>query len=100
MMKKYSITTPEQLRELCIAKNWFTCGSNRQYEKLFLENESGASLKEITLIIWLCSDSSFTKEAIRADLESEQERYAEARGEQEVAEGERTADEIYCSYFD
>ena len=99
-MRKYSITTPEQLRELCISKNWFTCGSNRQYEKLFQENESGASVEEITLIIWLCSDSSFTKDAIRADLETEWERYGEALGELQVAEGERTADEIYCSYFD
>lgn len=99
-MRKYSITEPEQLRELCIVKKWFTCGSNRQYEKLFLENESGASIEEITLIIWLCSDSSFTKDVIRADLETEWERYGEALAEEQVAEGERTADEIYCSYFD
>ena len=99
-MRKYSITTPEQLRKLCITKNWFTCGSYKQYEKLFQENELGASVEEITLIIWLCSDSTFTKDSIRADLETEWERYGEALGEQQVAEGERTADEIYCSYFD
>lgn len=55
-MKKYSITTPEELRTLCIKNNWFTCGSNRQYEKLFYANENGCPIEEIATIIWLCSD--------------------------------------------
>ena len=56
MMKKYSITTNETLRSLCIKKNWFTCGSNRQYEKLFQMNEELAPIEEIATVIWLCSD--------------------------------------------
>ncbi len=52
----YSITTPEQLRTLCISKNWFTNGSNSQYEKLFYANENGCPLDEIATIIWLCTD--------------------------------------------
>jgi hypothetical protein len=57
-MKKYSVTTPENLRSLCIRNNWFTEGTNRQYDKLFYANEHGATLDEIATIIWLCSDTS------------------------------------------
>lgn len=55
-MKKYTVTTPEELRSLCIRKNWFTCGSNSQYDKLFFANEMGCPIEEIATIIWLCSD--------------------------------------------
>ena len=57
-MKKYTVTTTENLRTLCIENNWFTCGDNRQYEKLFYANENGCSIEEIATIIWLCSDDS------------------------------------------
>ena len=56
-MKKYTVTT-SNLRALCIENNWFTCGDNHQYEKLFYANENGCSIEEIATIIWLCSDDS------------------------------------------
>lgn len=56
-MKKYSVATPERLRSLCIRKQWFTCGTNEQYEKLFYANEMGCPIEEMATIIWLCSDS-------------------------------------------
>lgn len=46
----------EDLRNLCIKNDWFTCGSNEQYEKLFESNRLGASIHDITIIIWLCTD--------------------------------------------
>lgn len=55
-MKKYSVTTTWELRELCINNNWFTCGTVEQYEKLFYANENGCPIEEIATIIWLCSD--------------------------------------------
>ena len=58
-MKKYTVTTTENLRSLCIKNNWFTCGSNQQYEKLFYANEHDFSIEEITTIIWLCSDNDY-----------------------------------------
>ena len=57
-MKKFSVTTTWKLRELCIENNWFTCGSIRQYEKLFYANENGCPIEEIATIIWLCSDEN------------------------------------------
>ena len=58
MMKKYTVTTNEDLRLLCIKNNWFTCGSNEQYEKLFRANEGLATIEEIATIIWICSDEN------------------------------------------
>ena len=63
-MKKYSVTTTWELRELCIENNWFTCGSIGQYEKLFYANEHGCPIEEIATIIWLCSD----EDCRRADV--------------------------------
>ncbi len=56
MIQKYSITTPEDLRELCIKHHWFSAGTNRQYEKLFFANANGYTLEEIATIIWVCTD--------------------------------------------
>lgn len=58
-MKKYTVTTTENLRKLCIKNGWFKCGSNKQYEKLFRANEFGFSIEEIATIIWLCSDDEY-----------------------------------------
>ena len=57
-MKFYhTVTTNENLRSLCIKNNWFTEGSNKQYEKLFYANENGCPIEQIATIIWVCSDS-------------------------------------------
>ena len=46
----------ERIRELCINKKWFTCGSTRQYEKMFDLVKEGGSIHDISMCIWLCSD--------------------------------------------
>ena len=53
---KYTVAEPDALRNLCIRKNWFTEGTNAQYEKLFYANEHGCPIEEIATIIWLCTD--------------------------------------------
>lgn len=101
MKKEYTVTTPENLRSLCIRKNWFTCGTNAQYEKLFYANEHGCPIEEIATIIWLCSDSEeHCRRDILWELKQELEEYLLSIGEEMIANGERTADEIYCGYFD
>ena len=100
-MKKYSVTTPDELRSLCIRKNWFTCGSNSQYDKLFYANENGCSIEEIATIIWLCSDDEVhCRRDILEELKKELEEHLMDVGEQMIADGERSADEVYCGYFD
>lgn len=73
-MKQYTVTTREQLRLLCIKKNWFTGGTNEQYEKLFYANENGCPIEEIATIIWLCSDDC-RRADILEDLISEYDKY-------------------------
>ena len=44
------------LRDICIKHNWFTCGTSTQYSKLFDKAAEGATIHDLALIIWLCSD--------------------------------------------
>ena len=99
-MEKYTVTTPDELRSLCIRKNWFTCGSNSQYDKLFYANVTGCPIEEIATIIWLCSDEDCRRSDVLEELKAVHEEYLESIAEQQIADGERTADEIYCGYFD
>lgn len=46
----------EALRLLCIEMGWFTNGDNQQYQKLFELNREGASLDDLALVIWVCSE--------------------------------------------
>lgn len=64
----------DDLRTLCIENDWFTCGTNRQYEKLFKANRMGADIDMISTIIWLCSDE-IPKYKIRETLEQAQKEY-------------------------
>lgn len=68
MENKYTVTTRENLIQLCIKNNWFTCGRCEQYEKLFYANEHGASIEEIATIIWLCSSEEHCSRNILSAL--------------------------------
>lgn len=80
----YSITTPDELRALCIKNNWFTRGTNTQYERLFEANEADCSIEEIATIIWLCTDceniinkygTHWSRKDILAELKEAQNKY-------------------------
>lgn len=43
------------LRSACINHKWFESGDINQYNKLFQRNEEGASIEELSIIIWICS---------------------------------------------
>lgn len=75
IMKKYSVTTNEELRSLCIKNNWFTYGTNRQYDKLFYANENGCPIEEIATIIWLCSDDECRRTDILDELQNAKTNY-------------------------
>ena len=48
--------TRNTLRQLCIENDWFTCGDNSQYEKLFEANDLGVPTEQLATMIWICSD--------------------------------------------
>lgn len=60
----------EELWALCNKMDWFTAGTNSQYEKLFDLNREGASLDELALVIWLCTPDQ-TREGILSTLKKE-----------------------------
>ena len=49
--------TTTTLYQLCNRHNWFTCGTNSQYDKLFDLAREGATLEDLTMAIWICSDN-------------------------------------------
>lgn len=55
------------IRQLCIDKNYFTCGSNEQYNKMFDMVENNAEPHDIALVIWICSEDA-DLEAIEASI--------------------------------
>ena len=61
------------LYRLCNEKQYFTCGTNEQYEKLFELNALDTATIELATIIWICSDNASRKdiinELIKARLE-------------------------------
>lgn len=64
---KKHITT-DALRQFCIDNDYFTCGSNEQYKRLFALNNEQADTHELALVIWMCSDSAIL-EQIEAELD-------------------------------
>lgn len=61
--------TNEELRTACISNNWFTCGTNRQYKRLFQLNDKCVSYEMIARVIWFCSDDDTTFEEIYGVVE-------------------------------
>lgn len=102
-MKKYSVTTPEQLGTLCIKNDWFTCGTNRQYEKLFYANENGCPIEEIATIIWLCSDEDCRRMDVIDILTEANDEHVrnviDCMGDREKLL-HMTIEELYNGYFD
>ncbi len=47
-----------ELQGICIRNNWFTGGSCESYDKLFEMCKEGATIKEIALVIWVCTPNS------------------------------------------
>lgn len=102
-MKKYSVTTTEDLRSLCIKHNWFTCGTCEQYEKLFYANEHGCPIEEIATIIWLCSDEDCRRldvlDILVEAFKEHQLNVIEVNGDSEKLLA-MTVEEVYNGYFD
>ena len=56
--------TVDQVYALCNEHQWFTCGSNNQYEKLFVMIEEKAPIEEVATVIWLCSEDKWCRRDI------------------------------------
>lgn len=47
----------EEIYRLCNEKDYFTCGSSSQYNKMFDMARKGKPAHDIALAIWLCSEN-------------------------------------------
>lgn len=63
-----------EIRSLCIKKDWFTNGTNTQYERMFDRVRDGADIDEIATIIWVCSENVTKEEIIKELLPTRNER--------------------------
>ncbi len=62
---KDKLVNIDDLYMLCNKKQWFTAGDGRQYDKLFeMNRKAGAGLKDLAVIIWLCSSNCTIEEAM------------------------------------
>ena len=76
-----------ELYELCNEKQYFTCGTIEQYNRMFDLNNNGIMLLKdseyllnaITRVIWICSDPEFTYDSIKESLlqKEDEKRYIE-----------------------
>lgn len=66
-MKFYNVS---RYRSVCIRHDFFTSGTNSQYEKAFELLRTGATLHDLTLVTWLCS-SGYTYDEVQKILKDE-----------------------------
>ena len=101
----FEYSLKEKLYRLCNRENYFTCGSNRQYDLMFtMAKMPEMSTRDIAIMIFTCSDGKASLGRILNDLneiyDEIREDEALVRMEEQQAQGERSADEVYCGYFD
>lgn len=84
--KPYELT--DRIYRLCNKENWFTEGTNRQYDRMFAAVKSEKfSTRDVAVIIGLCSESPFIDKIQEKIDEIYREVEAEAAAE-EAAETE------------
>ena len=72
--------TSYELRKLCIENNWFTSGTNKQYEKMFEYNNSIKlkptldELHTLAYLIWICSSNTTQVEIVEKLIDIESKR--------------------------
>lgn len=57
-------------RSCCIRNNFFTAGTNEQYEKVYELMKKGITIHDLAMLTWLCSSGS-DLEQIRFILQNE-----------------------------
>lgn len=68
----------DTLRRICIKNNWFDAGDNTQYQKMFAINDTFPTIRELALIIMICtSTETATLDEIIERIELAHEKYVE-----------------------
>lgn len=72
------------LYNLCNKNNYFTCGTNEQYDKLFEANKFNAPIDDLATIIWICSDENIRRRDIKENLKKAREQDIKKAREQDI----------------
>ena len=100
----YEYALKNQIYQLCNREQYFTCGSNRQYERMLeMATDPMFGCEDVAVAIWICSDDKefhTIMEQLLNIWKDIEEAEALTRMEEQQAAGERAADEIYCSYYE
>lgn len=99
--RDFEYTMVDKIYRLCNREQYFTCGSNRQYDLMFsMAKMPETSTRDIAIMIYTCSDGKASLGRILNDLNeimSEiEEDEAMCRMEEQKAEAQRAADEVFC----
>ena len=102
--KDFEYTLTDKIYGLCNREQYFTCGTNRQYDLMFsMAKMPEMSTRDIAIMIFTCSENA-SLGRILSDLNEIMNEIEEAeayqRMEEQQAAGERAADEIYCAYYE
>lgn len=95
----------DDLRNLCIVNDWFTCGTNEQYDKMFKMAEHGCTIHDLAMIIWICSENvsfKYIEDVIIEDIARFISDYAELVDyfdEEDEEEGEISLDDVSFRMF-
>ena len=109
--KDFEYALTDKIYRLCNREQYFTCGSNRQYNLMFsMAVMPEYTYRDIAMMIFTCSEIPDDEDvnSFFSDIQNQVETIyndileceAAARMEEQQAAGERAADEVYCGYFE
>jgi len=109
--KDFEYALTDALYRLCNREQYFTCGTNRQYNRMFsMAVMPEYTYRDIAMMIFTCSEIPDGEDvnSFFSDIQNQVETIyneiledeALARMEEQQAAGERAADEVYCGYLD
>jgi len=94
VMKEFEYTMVDEIYSMCNREQYFTCGSNRQYDLMFtMAKKPEISTRDLAMMIFTCSDSA-SLESIQSQLDSIMEKI---KGyEKEYEEEQHSYEEVIC----
>lgn len=94
VMKEFECTMVDEIYSMCNREQYFTCGSNRQYDLMFrMAKMPEISTRDLAMMIFTCSDGA-SLGRILSDLNSIMNKIEEY--EKEYEEEQHSYEEVIC----
>ena len=90
----------DEMYALCNKKQYFTCGTNRQYDRMFyMLTSEKYTVRDVAIEVWTCSDTTDSADDIEAEIKAIYE-MVEKDAEEEAIEREMEELEKYGCKFE